>query len=103
MDDCKKLEQRTLFSLFKIFSCQNCNNECLYDYIYVGNNVINIYRLNNECINDIKKQEMIKLFLKECIINKEGVFIIIDEKEYIRYFDIFPLFIENNNLFILCI
>jgi len=44
MDDCKKLEQRTLFSLFKIFSCQNCNNECLYDYIYVGNNVINIYR-----------------------------------------------------------
>ena len=43
---------------------------------------------------------MIKLFLKECIVNEEDVFIILDKKEYIRYFDKLPLLMNNSNLFV---
>ena len=43
---------------------------------------------------------MINLFLKESIINDNDVFIILDKKEYIRYFDILPLLIDNNDLFV---
>ena len=46
---------------------------------------------------------MIKLFLKECIINELDDFLILSKKEYLRYFDILPLLIEENNIFILCI
>ena len=97
---CNKTKQRSIFNLFEVLTCNNCINECIYNYIYIGNNTINIYELNNECINPIKKQNMIKLFLKECIVNEEDVFIILDNKEYIRYFDILPLLMNNSNLFV---
>lgn len=97
---CNKTKQRSIFNLFEVLTCNNCINECIYNYIYIGNNTINIYELNNECINPIKKQNMIKLFLKECIVNEEDVFIILDKKEYIRYFDKLPLLMNNSNLFV---
>ena len=98
---CNKLKQRTIFNIFEILTCNNCNNEFIYNYIYIGNNTINIYELNNECINSIKKQNMIKLFIKECILNNNDICLMLDKKEYIRYFDILPILLENNNLFIL--
>ena len=98
---CNKLKQRTIFNIFEVLTCNNCNNEFIYNYIYIGNNTINIYELNNECINSMKKQNMIKLFLKECIVNEDDIFLILNIKEYIRYFDILPLLIDNNNLFII--
>ena len=101
--DCYKRKQRNLFNMFEIYSCNNCINEIIYNYIYIGNNIINVYILNNECINYLKKQKMIKLFIKECLVNINDLFIIIDKNEYLKYFDYFPLFIEDNNLFILVI
>ena len=98
---CNKLKQRTIFNIFEVLTCNNCNNEFIYNYIYIGNNTINIYELNNECINYMKKQNMIKLFLKECIVNEDDIFLILNIEEYIRYFDILPLLIDNNNLFII--
>lgn len=99
--NCNKFTQRTILNLFEILTCERCNNDVFYDYIYIGNNTINVYEINNECINSIKKQNMIKIFLKECIINEYDTFIILSKKEYIRYFDILPILLENNNLFIL--
>ena len=93
---CNKLKQRTIFNIFEVLTCNNCNNEFIYNYIYIGNNTINIYELNNECINSMKK-----LFLKECIVNEDDIFLILNIEEYIRYFDILPLLIDNNNLFII--
>ena len=82
---CNKTKLRSIFNLFEVLTCNNCINECIYNYIYIGNNTINIYELNNECINPIKKQNMIKLFLKECIINELDNFLILSKKEYIKY------------------
>lgn len=101
--ECNKKIKRSFYNLFTILSCNNCHNEIIYDYIYIGNNTINIYIINNECINSIKKQNMIRLFLKDSIINNDDIYIIIDIKEYYKYFDILPLFIDNNNLFVLII
>lgn len=97
---CLKKKDRSIFNLFEIFTCNNCNNDVIYDYIYIGNNTINVYSVNNECINSIKKQKPIKLFMKECILNEDDIFIILDKKEYLRYFDILPLLMNNSNLFV---
>ena len=94
--NCNKTKERNFFNLFKIYTCNNCDNEYSYNYIYIGNNTINIYKLNNECINNIKKQKMIKLFLKENILNNIDYFLILEEKEYIVIFDFLPLLLENN-------
>ena len=97
---CNKTKQRSIFNLFEVLTCNNCINECIYNYIYIGNNTINIYELNNECINPIKKQNMIKLFLKENILNNIDYFLILEEKEYIVIFDFLPLLMTNSNLFV---
>lgn len=100
--ECFKNKKRNLFYLFEIYSCENCNNEIDYKYIYIGNNIINIYYLNNECVNDVKKQKMIKLFFKECIINLDDIFVVLNKEEYYKYFDLLPLLIEfNNDLYVL--
>ena len=46
------------------------------------------------------RQKTIKLFMKECILNEDDIFIILDKKEYLRYFDILPLLMNNSNLFV---
>lgn len=100
--NCNKKETRTFYNLFKILTCDNCNNEYDYNYIYIGNNTINIYIINNECNNTIKKEKMTKLFFKEGILNDNDLFIILDKKEYYFYFDYLPILLEFNcNLFVL--
>lgn len=101
--NCNKTKQRTLFNMFEIFSCSKCENSYYYEYIYIGNNVINMYKLNNECINIIKKQKMINLFFKESIINEKDLFLILTSQEYNYLFDYFPLLLEDTDLYILII
>lgn len=100
---CNKKIQRNFSNMFDIFTCSTCYNSYKYEYIYIGNNTINIYELNNECINNIIKQKMIKIFLKEKIINTQDLYLIINKYQYIRIFDYLPLLIDedNCNLYIL--
>lgn len=97
---CLKKTKRTFFNLLEIFSCESCNSYLEYEYIYIGNEIINIYKLNKECINDDKKFQFLKLFLKEMIINDKDMFIFLNYKEYILYFEYLPLLLNNNNLYI---
>lgn len=92
---CNKNKKRDFYNIFEIFSCLNCDKEYNYDYIYIGNNIINIYELNNECINDIKKQKMIKLFLKEMILNINDLYLMLEYNEFTRIFDYLPLLIDD--------
>lgn len=101
MSLCNKNINRNFYNLFSILTCDNCDNETIYNYIYIGNNTINIYILNNECINTNKKQKMTKLFLKDAIINYNDIYLIIDINEYYKLFDYFPIFVDENNLFVL--
>jgi len=102
---CNKNKKRTFFNMFEIFTCSNCNKDYNYEYIYIGNNTINIYRLNNECVNNIKKQKMIKLFLKDSIINYNDLYLVLYYIEYIKIFDYLPVLMgdENINIYILII
>ena len=102
---CNKNKKRDLNNIFEIFTCSKCFNDYKYDYIYIGNNTINIYELNNECINDIKQLKMIKLFLKEKILNTDDLYLILDNIEYNKIFDYLPLLIDNQykNIYILIV
>ncbi len=99
--ECKRLEKRTIFNMFEIYNCVNCINDYIYEYIYIGNNIINIYKINNKCINYLKQYKTKLLYLKENIINNQDIFLIINHTEYYKIFDILPLLLENNNLYIL--
>lgn len=100
---CNKKEKRSFYNLFKIFSCSNCNNEIKYEYIYIGNNTINLYFLNNECINNIKKQNMIRFFLIDSLRNDNDLYFVLDKKEYYIMFEYLPLIIDefNCNIYII--
>ncbi len=98
---CNKMKKRNLLNMFEILTCSNCFNDHEYEFIYIGNDIINIYKLNNECINNIKKQKMIEMFMKESILNVNDIFLILNEREYIYNFDYFPLLLDNINLYIL--
>lgn len=93
---CNKNKIRSFHNLFEILTCDNCNNEYNYSYIYIGNNIINIYIINNECNNTIKKEKMTNLFFKECIINNNDIFIVLEKNEYYQTFDYFPILLEFN-------
>ena len=41
---------------------------------------------------------MIKLFLKEMILNYKDFYLILNKKEYIRIFDYLPLLIGEDNI-----
>lgn len=101
MIQCNKKIKRNFFNLFSILTCDNCENEFIYDFIYIGNHTINLYILNSECINIIKKQKLTILFLKDAIINYNDIYFIIEKNEYYKLFDYLPAFIEDNNLFVL--
>lgn len=100
---CYKKIQRNFSNMFDIFTCSACDNAYKYEYIYIGNNTINIYELNNECINNTIKQKLIKLFLKEKILNIHDLYLVINKYEYIRISDYLPSLIDedNCNLYIL--
>ena len=99
---CIKNTKRTFFNLFEIFSCDNCFESIQYDYIYIGNNIINIYSFNNNCINKEKRKEFIGLFLKETILNNLDIYLILSENEYEKIFDYLPLLLESDsNIYIL--
>ena len=97
---CLKKTKRTFFNLLEIFSCDNCDSYIDYEYIYIGNDVINIYKLNKECINKDQKLKFIKLFLKEMIINDKDIYLILNYEQFISLFLYFPLFLNNNDLYI---
>lgn len=101
--NCNLNKKRTINNLFSILTCNTCNNEFSYSYTYIGNNVIHLYKINNKCINKYKKFKIMKLFLKENILNNNDIFLILSIKEYINISDILPLFINNCNVFVLII
>ena len=100
---CNKTKTRTILNLFEVLTCTNCNHEIIYEYIYIGNNIIHIYKFNKECLNSNKKMDYLNLFFKEGLINNKGMFIILEENEFIRYFDMLPLFIDDNDVFVFII
>lgn len=92
---CIRHRTRTLFNLFEIFTCDNCNEVYDYDYILIGRQVINIYKRNSKCSNDIYSFKYLKLLLKEFIYNKDDVNFVICEDEYINVFDYIPSFLDE--------
>ena len=74
--NCNLNKKRTINNLFSILTCNTCNNEFSYSYTYIGNNVIHLYKINNKCINKYKKFKIMKLFLKENILDNKNTFYI---------------------------
>ena len=101
--NCLKITNRTFSNLFTIFNCEDCSSYYIYEYIYIGLNKIHIYKYNDKCVNQMMKNYYTKIILKDIILKQlELNFLILTSKEYIKIFEILPLFInEKNDLYIL--
>lgn len=66
-------EKRSLFDLFKVFTCSECEYYFSDEEIHIGGNVVNIYYLNHNCLREelddfyIANNKSLKIFLKEII------------------------------------
>jgi len=98
---CKK--KRTVFELFEIFTCENCQFKKEDKQIIIGNNLISIYHLFNNCeaieidvdylIFDCIK---LKILLKDAIIyDSEIMFIFIEDFNLEQYYDVFSGILDN--------
>lgn len=72
---CAKKEKRTLFDLFKIYTCDNCKYLLEDENIKIGYNNIRIYYLENVCRLEeekfyYKNTKRIKLIFKDIMISK---------------------------------
>ena len=66
-------EKRSLFDLFKVFTCNECEYFFPDEEIPVGGNIVNIYYLNHNCLREelddfyIANNKSLKIFLKDII------------------------------------
>lgn len=100
--NCCKFTKRTLFNLFSFFSCDNCEQYFLINYINIGYNKIYTYEFNYQCPLKEMYNKYCKLILKDIIINQNNyLFLVLTKKEYDKVFLILPLFLnEKNDLYI---
>lgn len=100
--NCCKFTKRTLFNLFAFYTCENCEQYFLINYINIGYNKIYIYEFNYKCPIKEMYNKYCNLILKDIIINQNNYqFLVLSEKEYEKIFTLFPLFLnEKNDLFI---
>ena len=78
---CKR--KRSINDLFEVYDCNLCKYNKKDEQFLIGSNYINIYYSNRDCLlfsefeklNNIKE----KLFLKDCIINENIIFLWIND------------------------
>ena len=100
---CIKEEKRSIFSLFKIYSCQKCNYHQIDESFVIGTTVINIY-----CINQCYKSQInndfvissykLKLLLRDfCIYRNDYILLWIDYIEPLEKYELcFELLFKMN-------
>lgn len=80
--NCK--ENRSIFNLFKIFNCEDCDSFYKDEEFVIGKRKINLYYSINKCkyVNIVKEENNIyfnskvKLFLKDAILNSDNILIL---------------------------
>jgi hypothetical protein len=97
------IKKRTVFDLFEVYKCDKCNYHKKDEFIYIGNNIVGIYHLFNNCkylildvdylIFDSKK---LKILLKDAILNYENILLIFVEEFRIEpFYDIFSKILDS--------
>lgn len=97
---CEKLRNRSFLDFFTVYNCDKCNEYYDNNYVYVGNNTINIITKNN-CINKLMSIKTIKLLLKDAIINQDKTLLWLDDIELERAFDYLALLLCQNDLYVI--
>ena len=73
MENIKCKEKRSLFNLFKVYSCEQCKYNYEDETINIGGNIVNLYYLKHNCFFDIlddyyiANNKNLKVFLKDMI------------------------------------
>jgi len=89
-------KKRNIFTLFEVFTCDDCINKSKDEFIYIGRKVIAIYQLFDNCLNlEIDKDllvsynEKLILLLKDAIKHqKEIFFCFLDDFKLDNYYDV---------------
>ena len=88
--NCK--ENRSIFNLFKVFNCENCDSYYKDEEFVVGRRKVNLYYSENKCkfSNFLKEDEgfyfnpKIGLFLKDAILNQGDILVLCLDKNEIN-------------------
>lgn len=107
-------EKRSLFDLFKVFTCNECTYNVKDEELTIGGNIVNIYYLDHNCLDDklddlyIANNKKLKIFLKDliyCAYNKRDDIIIWINREENKLLEnmkiIYNLLTFENDLHIL--
>ena len=98
-------QTRTMFNLFQIYNCHNCDKFKEDEFIKIGNQIIAIYYIFNQCeflgINKdvlVYNSKKVKILLKESIINDKNIFLFFVDGffEIDKYFNLFERIMDND-------
>lgn len=99
----KCMKKRTIFNLFDVLTCSNCINKKEDEFIMLGDNVIAIYYLFDNCSSlDVDKElltfdlKKLKLLLKDAIFNQDKIFLLfLEDFKLENFYDVFDKIIDE--------
>ncbi len=105
--DCIKKTNRSIFELFKIYSCHHCTYYQEDEIIKIGYQNMYLFPIQEKCekevlsIEEICFSKRVRLFLKDAILHPKITILWLDTQEYEQSFSIFPVFLGKEDLAIL--